>query len=214
MELNKHDKIRLHYSYLTDLILDRSKIRNSNWVSPYCDIDWASMFTPIEEQMWGVIRGFGHAPFYPQYPVGNYFLDFGNPSVKVGIECDGALYHQDKERDYKRDKWLFDNGWTIYRISGSDCVKSELEIDEDNIDITENETTEIDIYNSEKTCLGLIKAIGIYHFDYQPFYPQTKQFELAMICLLKRVSIRSKEHENLINKVLSNFYSRQTESIN
>jgi hypothetical protein len=35
---------------------------------------------------------------YPQYPVGRYFVDFGNPVHKVAIECDGARWHS-----YRRD---------------------------------------------------------------------------------------------------------------
>lgn len=211
MELNKHEKIRLHYSYLTDLILERSEIKNSFWVDPYCNsLDWVEMFTPIETQMWSAIRCFGKAPFYPQYPVGRYFLDFGNPSTKIGIECDGADYHTDVERDKRRDKWLAKNGWIIYRITGSDCVKEEMETDEYS---TDDEKYEVLRFNYMKTCLGLVKAIAIYHFDYYPYYPRLHDVQCAAECLSERLSIKSQFHEVLLDRVMQRYYSEQERTI-
>jgi hypothetical protein len=105
-------------------------------IDPYF-YDWASIFTPIEEAMWGEIRSAG-LPMFPQVPVLNYFVDFGNPFVKVAIECDGADWH-DAERDAERDRKLKNEGWIIYRVPGSVCLKSlpcpaelkELDLDED-----------------------------------------------------------------------------------
>lgn len=76
--------------------------------------------TPIERWLWSDIRTVG-AVLYPQYPVGRFFVDFGNPVVRVAIECDGAAYHQDKEKDAKRDAELQRLGWAVYRITGKDC---------------------------------------------------------------------------------------------
>lgn len=212
MDLKTCEAIKKHYDRLTKLILERSEIKNSFWVDPYCDIDWFTLLTPIEYNMWTAIRGFGHAPFYPQYPVGNYFLDFANPSIMVGIECDGALYHQDKEKDKKRDKWLADNGWIIYRISGSDCVKEGVDI-ESNIDISYDERCEGERFNYLNTCYGLIKAIGIYHFNYYPFFPQLDQVAFAAECLSNRLSIKSQFHQVLLDKVMQKFYSEQEKTI-
>jgi very-short-patch-repair endonuclease len=77
--------------------------------------------TPIERWLWHDIRGC-NAIFYPQYPVGRYFVDFANPKAKVAIECDGHAYHLDKEKDRLRDAELEAMGWTVYRITGSDCA--------------------------------------------------------------------------------------------
>lgn len=88
-------------------------------IDPY-EVDWLHVFTPIEYALWHDIRSAG-CVFYPQYPVGRYFVDFGNPVAKVAIECDGAKWHMDKEKDAARDKKLRDAGWSVYRISGSDC---------------------------------------------------------------------------------------------
>lgn len=76
--------------------------------------------TPIEEALWADIRN-NDAVFYPQYPVAGCFLDFANPAAKVAIECDGAAYHTDKEKDARRDARLARLGWRVYRITGRDC---------------------------------------------------------------------------------------------
>ncbi len=87
---------------------------------PYI-FDWLRLFTPIEESVWGDIRCSG-IPFYPQIPVLNYFIDFGCPFLKIGIECDGKAWHN-KEADAIRDARLAEVGWTIFRIEGHECKR-------------------------------------------------------------------------------------------
>lgn len=84
--------------------------------------DWTRIFTPIENDAWCSIREHG-LPFYPQYPALNYFLDFADPIKKIALECDGAQWH-DAEKDAVRDAALRVAGWTIYRITGSECARS------------------------------------------------------------------------------------------
>jgi very-short-patch-repair endonuclease len=95
-------------------------------INPY-EVDWLRVFTPIEYALWCDIRGIG-AVLYPQFPVGRYFVDFGNPGAKVAIECDGAAYHTDIEKDARRDEALRRMGWTVYRIPGRDCFTSTEEV--------------------------------------------------------------------------------------
>ena len=115
---NNWDDIRAHYAHFTPQIMDG---RPDEWaLDAYAWDNGMIQMTPIEAWLWADIREFG-CIFYPQYPVGRVFLDFANPKAKVGIECDGAAYHQDKAKDAARDKVLTDLGWTIYRISGADC---------------------------------------------------------------------------------------------
>lgn len=78
-------------------------------------------FTPIEEQAWHCIRRIGLRVF-PQVPVGGVFIDFGDPHLKIGIELDGKAFHN-KERDQARDARLWELGWRIFRITGSESVK-------------------------------------------------------------------------------------------
>lgn len=76
--------------------------------------------TPIEYWLWHDIRA-NDAVLYPQYPVGRYFVDFGNPVAKVAVECDGAAYHTDRAKDQRRDGELAAMGWTVYRAPGWLC---------------------------------------------------------------------------------------------
>lgn len=93
--------------------------RNEWAMDPYA---WDGLIhmTPIEKLLWGDIRD-ANAVFYPQYPVERFFVDFANPVAKVAIECDGAAYHTDVEKDMRRDARLRELGWSVYRITGREC---------------------------------------------------------------------------------------------
>jgi very-short-patch-repair endonuclease len=82
-------------------------------------MDWE--FSPIEHNVWGDIRQLG-MPMFPQLPALNYFLDFGNPFLKIGIECDGKAWH-DADLDRARDARLAAAGWMIFRIDGHECKR-------------------------------------------------------------------------------------------
>jgi very-short-patch-repair endonuclease len=113
------NQIRDHYQALTPRILAE---RKDEWAAdPY---EWSHIIqlTPIEDWLWVQIRD-ANAIFYPQYPVGRYFVDFANPKARVAVECDGAAYHLDKAKDAARDRALREMGWVVYRIPGYDCVR-------------------------------------------------------------------------------------------
>lgn len=171
--------------------MERSKKHPQNWVSPYCtSIDWIKIFTPIEYDTWNAIRGVGKCPLYPQYPVANYFLDFGNPFLKVGVECDGRDFHMDKKKDNDRDYKLRKLGWKIYRISGSDIWRVppveyyELahQLPKDRKRLLE------EFYDS--TIEGLIKALSIFYCKYRRIYKDELINENVLVhaCLNKRKS--------------------------
>lgn len=88
---------------------------------PYAIADWMPMFSPIELLAWHDIRELG-LPLWPQFPVGRFFVDFGNPVAQVAFECDGAAYH-DAAHDAARDRELNAIGWTVYRAPGWLCVR-------------------------------------------------------------------------------------------
>lgn len=75
--------------------------------------------TPIEWELWSDIRSHG-LPFAPQYPVGRYVIDFADPKRLIAIECDGSAFH-DADRDARRDAYLIEQGWTVYRTPGWAC---------------------------------------------------------------------------------------------
>lgn len=95
--------------------------RNEWGIDPY-EADWLNIFTPIEAAVWHDIR-MANAVMYPQFPVSRYFVDFGNPVAKVALECDGAAFHRDKDRDRERDAALNALGWKVYRLAGWECIQ-------------------------------------------------------------------------------------------
>lgn len=121
-------RIRAHYKQHAAAIEGSAE----HWgIDPYAwDHDAGIVMTPIESALWHDIRAEG-AVLYPQYPVGRFFVDFASPAACVAIECDGAAFHTDKAKDAARDAELVKAGWTVYRISGSECIKDTI--------VTENE---------------------------------------------------------------------------
>ena len=55
-----------------------------------------------------------------------YFLDFGFPKYKIGVECDGEPYHKDKDREFQRQKEIEEQGWKIIRFIGVEIVKDPI----------------------------------------------------------------------------------------
>lgn len=90
---------------------------------PYSFYNWLNFLTPIEHNVWANIRYLG-IPFYPQFPVGKYFIDFADPIKKIAIEVDGKEWHKDKLKDKLRDSNLNKMGWQVIRIQGRDTFKT------------------------------------------------------------------------------------------
>lgn len=60
---------------------------------------------------------------------GKYRLDIAVPSLKVAIEYDGSYWHQDIEKDEKRDQYLESQGWKILRYRDYIPSKEQLRKD-------------------------------------------------------------------------------------
>lgn len=115
---NDWKRVREHYKTMTPRIL--AGVSNEWATDAYAWENAGIRMTPIESWLWADIRE-ANVVMYPQYPVGGVFVDFGNPMAKVAIECDGRDYHQDKAKDKARDDRLAAMGWTVYRLTGSEC---------------------------------------------------------------------------------------------
>lgn len=98
--------------------------------SPY-DLGMEWEFTPIEDNVWGDIRYLG-LPLYPQFPIGPYFVDFGDPIRKIGIEVDSKEWHKDWRKDAKRQRELEKLGWHIIRIPSHLTYKQREDFEEEN----------------------------------------------------------------------------------
>lgn len=181
------DEIRKHYEEATPKIFSASHKHLNRWYAPYSSlVEWRNYFSPIEWQAWQALRSFGKVPMYPQYPVDKFFIDFGNPVVKVGIECDGKEWHLDEEKDARRDNKVFEHGWHIFRISGSDCLKindsyhyrySYSDRDRNGI-----------LDNFYETIEGLLKAISIFYFGSLNFDQDVVELQKAFACVCRRIS--------------------------
>jgi very-short-patch-repair endonuclease len=115
--MTRFDEAAKHYKQYRTEILEAGR---SEWgVDPY---EWEcfSKMSPIESDLWRCIRAVD-AVLYPQFPIGRYFADFCNPVAGVVIECDGAMWHQDAEKDAKRQNAIEGEGFTVYRITGKQC---------------------------------------------------------------------------------------------
>lgn len=164
---NYYEKInamREYYHLLENEIIEFNKARPLQFYKPY-PADWHKIFTPVERMAWDSIKIIGHVVLYPQYPVLNYVVDFGNPLLKIGLEVDGKGFH-DRKRDAHRDMELKNIGWTIYRVTGGemanlnfknyfDCIEEDLGEEE-----TKNEIT----HWIQDTGDGVIQAIKAVHF--------------------------------------------------
>lgn len=117
---DKWGVLRYVYQQKYAEIIEASSEHIRGWVDPYF-VNWLKDASPIESRAWIDIRGIG-TPLYPQFPLFNYFVDFANPYLKVGVELDGRDWH-DAEKDRKRDEFLASVGWHIYRITGSEAHK-------------------------------------------------------------------------------------------
>jgi hypothetical protein len=193
--------IKEHYRHLTPLILNRSNIHPKRWVDPYCEIDWASMFSPIEEMAWCAIRSIGSIPMYPQYPVLKYFVDFGNPFLKIAIECDGKQFHKDVEKDEYRDLKLEKNGWSVFRISGSDCFRVDSNYYSDR-EMGEKEKRSVSYNFYTNTIEGLIKSLAIFYCGHKLFIAEAEDINYAAECLQRRCSANYDALNEIIESVL------------
>jgi very-short-patch-repair endonuclease len=64
--------------------------------------------------------------FYHNLKIGKYFADFVI-FHNVIIECDGEYWHRDKEKDLKRDAYMMDRGYYVFRLSGKRIIKNPTE---------------------------------------------------------------------------------------
>jgi very-short-patch-repair endonuclease len=133
--------------------------------------DWASSFSEAEFQAWCVIRSTARCFLYPQYPVGKYFVDFGNPLHLVALEVDGKEFHKDKEKDIRRDKELLELGWKTFRVTGAEAFRQVEGIGDINLNDWYNlssDDRETVIEYFMESVDGVIEAINRFYFNPNP----------------------------------------------
>lgn len=116
--------IRQAYMECLPAILDQGRRDNTRRVGPYI-LDWTAHLNEPEQIVWESIRN-RRVVLYPQFPVFNFFLDFGNPHMRIAVEVDGKQH--DPSKDKKRDGLLADIGWKVFRIPAAECFTDANEI--------------------------------------------------------------------------------------
>ncbi|HEU5071255.1 MAG TPA: DUF559 domain-containing protein [Verrucomicrobiae bacterium] len=107
--------VRRYYNEALPKIMALASESLTTWYSVY-PFDWK--FNKNESSLWASIRS-RPVVLYPEFPVLGYFVDFGNPFLKIAIEADSKEFH-DKEEDKARDHKLLEVGWKTFRVSYND----------------------------------------------------------------------------------------------
>ncbi len=91
------------------------------------DLAATNFDSPLERDLHAALRERG-IEAAPGVQVGRYRLDLvvQRGDAMVDIECDGAPFHGEDERDAERDRALRASGWTVVRFSGR-RIKHRLE---------------------------------------------------------------------------------------
>ena len=115
---------RKHPNHLADLAAHVAKLTTTPFDSPLeRDLHAALQEQGIEAE--------------PGVEVGPYRLDLAirHEGAMVDVECDGAPFHRENERDAERDRALEEMGWTVVRFSGrriehrlEECVREVVEL--------------------------------------------------------------------------------------
>ena len=82
------------------------------------------MYTSLEKKLYDLLKSLNFPyPLYAQYSAGqtmDYQLDAAIPSLRIGIEADGEIWHNNPDKiskDKRRDSDLATHGWIIVRFT-------------------------------------------------------------------------------------------------
>ena len=82
------------------------------------------LYTSLEKKLYGLLMALNLAvPIYAQYSAGptfDYQLDAAIPTLGIGIEADGEIWHNNVNKitkDKQIDSELANNGWAILRFT-------------------------------------------------------------------------------------------------
>lgn len=104
----------------------------------------------LESQVYSALTAQGYE-VHTQIGIGGYSIDLAvkkNGKYILGIECDGAIYHNSKqarERDYHRQKYLESRGWKVHRIWSSNWWKNPQREIEKITNVIESFSKKVDI---------------------------------------------------------------------
>jgi hypothetical protein len=100
--------------------------------------------------------------------------------LRIGLELDGKEFH-DSEKDKLRDQKLFEYGWKIFRVKGSECYTKHKQLDE--IELNDNNNSDETDVELEtwflNTCEGVIFALKEVYFTSKE-NRNNKYYDLAL----------------------------------
>ena len=84
--------------------------------------------TPPEQILWSVLRGrrLVGLKFRRQEAIGPYVVDFCCRRLNLIVELDGMSHEEKGDRDERRDQWLKEQGYRVFRVTNWD-VNEDLE---------------------------------------------------------------------------------------
>lgn len=92
-------------------------------------------YTGLEKKLYKLIMSMNiPLAFYAQYEAGptkNYILDGAFPAIKLAVEADGEIWHNNPnkiEQDRQRDMQLAQQGWTILRFTDKEIEKQPKDV--------------------------------------------------------------------------------------
>ena len=104
--------------------------------------------TYIEERMENLLNKMG-VDYAFQYPILRYDVDFALPELGIAIECDGKYWHQDKDKEKKRDERIKEQGWDIFHFTGSEINNQITQVEDQLIRIIGNHTKQFHTISME-----------------------------------------------------------------
>jgi very-short-patch-repair endonuclease len=128
-------------------------------------------FTKLEQQMYKILKGM-EVPYnlFAQYSVKvpgeqrPFTIDFAYPNIGVGVETDGAIWHQREDfiqRDKIRDQKLANVGWRIMRFR-EDSIEENPDAVKDTIFRNMAEAVKSKKKASEST--DMVKYASVYDY--------------------------------------------------
>jgi very-short-patch-repair endonuclease len=153
--------LRQHYMEAMPEIMHQAKQNLSVWaVEPYA-FNWG--FNKNEQSLWGSIRR-NLMVMYPEFPVLGWFVDFGNPFLRIAIEADSKKFHN-REKDVERDRKLLQINWKTFRVSYCENVETPFEeLGERILDGHEDEASREMKHWLLDTSDGVVDAICFFYF--------------------------------------------------
>uniref|UniRef100_A0A6M3KU88 DUF559 domain-containing protein n=1 Tax=viral metagenome TaxID=1070528 RepID=A0A6M3KU88_9ZZZZ len=95
----------------------KNAYQNGDKISPFKYLGQGKGMSQYETEVYRLLKPLGFVYDYPvPFSKGRYLIDFAHLERKIGIELDSKLHDSTSDRDERKDKYLRDKGWKIYRI--------------------------------------------------------------------------------------------------